>query len=166
MGSVADAGEAAVGARGLTGTGYSGHVFWDADAFVLPVPGRHRTRRRPGPCSSTGCDGFRPPWPRRGPWAARGPASRGSRPATGEDVTPTSVARPHGQVVPIRTGQLEEHIVAQVPLAADTYVEWSGDRVFERGPYRDLLVETARYWASRIRVGRRRHRPHLRCHRS
>ena len=54
--------------------------------------------------------------------------------------------------MPIRTGQLEEHIVAQVPLAADTYVEWSGDRAFEAGPYRRLLVETARYWASRIRV--------------
>ena len=36
MGSVADTGEAAVGARGLTGTGYRGHVFWDADVFVLP----------------------------------------------------------------------------------------------------------------------------------
>ena len=36
MGSVADTGEAAVGPRGLTGSGYSGHVFWDADAFVLP----------------------------------------------------------------------------------------------------------------------------------
>ena len=31
-----DHGEAAVGARGLTGPGYRGHVFWDADVFVLP----------------------------------------------------------------------------------------------------------------------------------
>ena len=37
MGSVADRGEAAVGARGLTGPAYGGHVFWDADVFVLPV---------------------------------------------------------------------------------------------------------------------------------
>ena len=36
MASVADSGEAGVGARGLTGTGYRGHVFWDADTFVLP----------------------------------------------------------------------------------------------------------------------------------
>ena len=36
MASVADHGEAAVGARGLTGHAYRGHVFWDADLFVLP----------------------------------------------------------------------------------------------------------------------------------
>ena len=33
---IADEGEAAVGARGLTGPGYRGHVFWDSDVFVLP----------------------------------------------------------------------------------------------------------------------------------
>ena len=36
IGSVADEGEAAVGARGLTGAAYSGHVFWDSEVFVLP----------------------------------------------------------------------------------------------------------------------------------
>ena len=36
MASVADRGEAAVGARGLSGDAYRGHVFWDSDVFVLP----------------------------------------------------------------------------------------------------------------------------------
>ncbi len=27
----------AIGAKGLTGTGYDGHAFWDTEAFVLPV---------------------------------------------------------------------------------------------------------------------------------
>src|SRR5579859_2682895 len=36
MASVPDLGEAAVGARGLSGTSYRGHVFWDADTFTLP----------------------------------------------------------------------------------------------------------------------------------
>jgi trehalose/maltose hydrolase-like predicted phosphorylase len=31
MASVGREGEAAVGARGLSGPGYAGHVFWDAD---------------------------------------------------------------------------------------------------------------------------------------
>jgi trehalose/maltose hydrolase-like predicted phosphorylase len=31
-------------------------------------------------------------------------------------------------------------------------VDWSGDDEFARGPCRRILVETARYWASRIRV--------------
>jgi trehalose/maltose hydrolase-like predicted phosphorylase len=36
MASVPGDGEAAVGARGLSGPGYRGHVFWDADTFTLP----------------------------------------------------------------------------------------------------------------------------------
>ena len=151
MGSVADTGEAAVGPRGLTGSGYSGHVFWDADAFVLPFLAathpasaramlEYRLRRLPAALATAralGRDGARFPWE-----SAR----------TGEDVTPMSARDRTGRLVPIRTGQLEEHIVAQVALAADTYVEWTGDEAFAAGPFRRLLAGTARYWASRIRV--------------
>lgn len=81
------------------------------------------------------------------------PDSRGS-PRTGRDVTPTSATDRAGRIVPIRTGQLEEHIVAEVPWAACTYLDWTGDEEFARGPFLTLLVETARYWASRFRVDR------------
>ena len=54
--------------------------------------------------------------------------------------------------MPIRTGELEEHVVADVTWAACTYSDWTGDRAFAEGPGRELLTETARYWASRIRV--------------
>ena len=27
----------AIGAKGLTGTGYNGHTFWDIEGFVIPV---------------------------------------------------------------------------------------------------------------------------------
>jgi len=151
MASVADTGEAAVGARGVTGTGYGGHVFWDADTFVLPFLAathpasaramlEYRLRRLPAAMKaarSSGRAGARFPWE-----SAR----------TGRDVTPTSARDRSGRIVPIRTGQLEEHIVAQVPWAACCYVDWSGDEEFARGPGRRILVETARYWASRIRV--------------
>ena len=46
MGSAAEAGEVAVGARGLTGPAYRGHVFWDADVFVLPFLARDRSAGR------------------------------------------------------------------------------------------------------------------------
>lgn len=151
MASVADIGEASVGARGLTGTGYSGHVFWDADTFVLPFLAathpasaramlEYRLRRLPAALEAArtaGRAGARFPWE-----SAR----------TGLDVTPTSARDRSGRIVPIRTGQLEEHIVAQVPWAASCYVDWSGDEEFARGPLRRILVETARYWASRLRV--------------
>jgi len=151
MASVADSGEAAVGARGLTGTGYRGHVFWDADTFVLPFLAathpasaramlEYRLRRLPAAIEAAhaaGHAGARFPWE-----SAR----------TGRDVTPTSARDRSGQIVPIRTGQLEEHIVAQVAWAACCYWDWSGDEEFARGPGCRILVETARYWASRIRL--------------
>jgi len=55
-------------------------------------------------------------------------------------------------VIPIRTGQLEIHISACVPWAAMDYVDWTGDHAFAAGPGRTLLIETARFWASRIRA--------------
>jgi len=151
MASVADSGEAAVGARGLTGTGYRGHVFWDADTFVLPFLAathpasaramlEYRVRRLPAAMAAAGAAGHAGA---RFPWESA---------HTGRDVTPTSARDRSGQVIPIRTGQLEEHIVAQVPWAACCYVDWSGDEEFARGPGRHILVETARYWASRIRL--------------
>ena len=84
MASVPVRGEAAVGARGLTGEGYRGHVFWDADTFTLPFLAATCPPPPHGRCSSTGCDGFRrharshaaPAVPAPGsPGSRRGPAS-------------------------------------------------------------------------------------------
>ena len=153
MASVGHTGEAAVGARGLTGTSYRGHVFWDADTFVLPFLAathpesaramlEYRIRRLPAALAAAkaqGRAGARFPWE-----SAR----------TGFDVTPPSALDRAGHVVSIRTGLLEEHIVAEVAWAACCYVDWTGDEEFASGPGLALLVETARYWASRIRVDR------------
>jgi trehalose/maltose hydrolase-like predicted phosphorylase len=59
---------------------------------------------------------------------------------------------PSGEVLDIATGDHEEHIVADVAWAASCYLDWTGDQAFAAGPGREILVETARYWASRIRV--------------
>ena len=153
MASVPDNGEAAVGARGLSGPGYRGHVFWDADTFVLPFLAathpsaarailEYRVRRLGAArdiARAAGRAGARFPWE-----SAR----------TGRDVTPVSARDRTGRVVPIRTGQLEEHIVAEVSWAACCYTDWTGDEEFAYGVGLRLLVETARYWASRIRVER------------
>jgi trehalose/maltose hydrolase-like predicted phosphorylase len=150
MASVRDNGEAAVGARGLTGPGYRGHVFWDADVFVLPFLAathppaaramlEYRLRRLPAAQAAAReleRAGARFPW---------------ESAATGEDVTPRLARLPEGRVVPIRTGELEEHITADVAWAAACYLDWTGDASFEPRA-RDLLLETARYWASRIRM--------------
>jgi trehalose/maltose hydrolase-like predicted phosphorylase len=151
LAAAADAGEAAVGARGLTGPAYGGHVFWDADVFVLPPLAavrpraaramlEYRIRRLPAARAAAralGLAGARFPW---------------ESAADGTDVTPRHGRGRHGEVVPIRTGQREEHIVADVAWAACEYAAWTGDDEFLAGPGRDLLVDTSRFWASRVRV--------------
>jgi trehalose/maltose hydrolase-like predicted phosphorylase len=145
-----DAGVAAVGARGLTGDGYGGHVFWDADVFVLPALAAirpeaaramlaYRVHGLPAAraaAAALGLPGARFPW---------------EAAASGTDVTPKQVTGLSGEVVPINTGQREEHITADVAWATGEYAAWSGDGEFLAGPGRDLVVETARYWAGHIR---------------
>ena len=149
IGCAGDRGEAAVGARGLSGRGYRGHVFWDSDVFLLPFLAathpaaarailEYRVRRLPAAQA-----------------AARAAGRAGARfawesAASGEDVTPRAAHDRAGHRVAIYTGQREEHIVADVAWAAGCYIDWTGDQAFREGPGRQLLVETARYWVSRV----------------
>jgi trehalose/maltose hydrolase-like predicted phosphorylase len=151
LASAPDGGEAAVGARGLSGKGYRGHVFWDSDVYVLPFLAathpqaaramlEYRVRRLPAAiraAKSQRRDGARFPWE-----SAR----------TGRDVTPEQARGPRGELVPILTGPLEEHIVADVAWAAACYIDWTADQKFAAGPGRELIMQTARWWASRIEL--------------
>ena len=144
-------GEAAVGARGLTGDAYRGHVFWDTDVYVLPMLAathpqaaramlEYRVRRLPAAIRAAhaqGRDGARFPW--ESAWSGR-------------DVTPDRARDRRGELVPILTGELEEHIVADVAWAAACCIDWTGDEAFASGPGRELIVQTARWWASRIEL--------------
>jgi trehalose/maltose hydrolase-like predicted phosphorylase len=150
LGAAPDQGEAAVGARGLTGRAYGGHVFWDADVFVLPALAairpaaaramlEYRIRRLPAARAAAVAKGGRGA---RFPWESA---------ADGSDVTPRHIVGGDGEPIPVRSGEHQEHIVADVAWAAWLYATWTGDDAFLTGAGRDLLIETARYWASRIR---------------
>jgi trehalose/maltose hydrolase-like predicted phosphorylase len=148
MATVADQGEAAVGARGLSGRAYRGHVFWDADVFVLPFLAAthppaaramiaYRHRRLPAArkaAAAGGNDGARFPW---------------ESADDGTDVTPESAIGIDGREVEILTGRYQEHITADVAWAAAHTFDWTGYDDLATGPGRDLLLETARYWPSR-----------------
>jgi trehalose/maltose hydrolase-like predicted phosphorylase len=54
--------------------------------------------------------------------------------------------------VPILTGEQEEHIVADIAWAALHYAAWTGDTGLLTGDGRSLVLDSARYWASRVRV--------------
>jgi trehalose/maltose hydrolase-like predicted phosphorylase len=144
-------GEAAVGARGLSGPAYGGHVFWDSDVFVLPVLAavqpagaramlEYRLRRLDAARRAAGANGLPGA---RFPWESA---------ATGEDVTPRLARGRDGSIIPIRTGRSEEHITADVAWAACEYTAWTGDEVFVMHEGRDLVLDTARYWAARVRL--------------
>ena len=146
----AGAEELGVGARGLSGSGYAGHVFWDADVFVLPAlmtiaPSaaramvEYRLRRLPAARAHAAAHGHRGA---RYPWESA---------RTGRDVTPRSGLL-GGEVVPILTGLREEHITADVAWAAVRQAEWAGRDLSAREC--DLLGATADYWRSRLSVDR------------
>ena len=143
--------EVAIGARGLTGRAYRGHVFWDADVFVVPVLSalepksaaaalRYRQRRLGAAQARAAREGRRGA---RFPWESALDGSE-TAPTEGIDLT--------GAVLPIRTGQLEEHIVADVAWAVENHIAWTGDEAMRRGMGAQILLETARYWQSRVEV--------------
>ena len=149
LASAPDDGEAPIGARGLSGHAYRGHVFWDSDVYVLPFLAaahpraaramlEYRVRRLPAAMRAARAQGRAGA---RFPWESA---------HSGQDVTPTHLRNHRGELVPVLTGQLEEHIVADVAWAAACYIDWTGDHAFATGPGRELIVQTARWWASRI----------------
>ena len=122
-------------AKGLTGSGYDGHAFWDTEAFVLQV----LTFTAPDAVASA----LR--------WR------RDAMPAALDRAAQLGLA---GAAFPWRTIHGEEcsgywpastaafHINADIAAAAAGYVDATGDVEFERDTGMDLLTHTARLWRS------------------
>ena len=125
----------AIPAKGLTGSGYDGHAFWDTETFVLhvltyldPWSVAHALRWRHSTLESArdraeqlGLDGCAFPW----------------RTITGEECSAYWPA-----------GTAAFHINADIAEAVVRYLRATGDEEFGRGEGLELLVETARLWAS------------------
>ncbi|HEY1596874.1 MAG TPA: glycosyl hydrolase family 65 protein, partial [Thermoleophilaceae bacterium] len=133
--AAARAEQRAIPAKGLTGTGYSGHTFWDSETFVLPVltytvPGaardalcwRHSTldvaRERAG---VLGLEGAAFPW----------------RTIHGEECSGYWPA-----------GTAAFHINADIADAVVRYQSATDDPDFAGEAALELLVDTARLWRS------------------
>ncbi|MBL1083751.1 glycoside hydrolase family 65 protein [Streptomyces actinomycinicus] len=125
----------AIPAKGLTGTGYDGHCFWDTESYVLPV----LTFTAPETVASA----LR--------WR------HGTLPAARERARQLGLS---GALFPWRTidgaecsaywpaGTAAFHINADIAMAAVRYVMMTGDEEFERREGLELLVDTARLWRS------------------
>jgi len=122
-------------AKGLTGSGYDGHCFWDTESFVLPMltytlPAAAADELR-WRCSTLdlakerahqlGLEGSAFPW----------------RTIHGEECSAYWPA-----------GTAAFHINADIADAAIRYVAATGDEAFERETALELLVSTARLWRS------------------
>jgi kojibiose phosphorylase len=151
---------AGVGARLLSGYGYRHHVFWDADIFCVP----YLTMTQPDLARAHLGYRFRGLAGARRKAAQYGHAGAffaWESAGTGDEVTPDWGETPDGERVRIRTGEIEEHIVADVAWAADHYFRWTGDRAFLDEEGAEMILDGARYWQSRIEMDSKG-RAHLR----
>jgi alpha,alpha-trehalose phosphorylase len=125
----------AIPAKGLTGTGYDGHSFWDTELFILPV--------LMYTAPSVAADALR--------WRY--------------SILETAKARAHdldlaGAAFPWRTIHGEEcsgywpagtaafHVNADIAAAVMRYINATADESFAHDIGIDILVETARLWRS------------------
>jgi len=139
-----------IGARSLSGTAYKGHVFWDTDIFMLPffiltypeaarALVMYRYHTLPAARAKAARLGY------RGAFYAWESAD------SGEDVTPPFAVAPDGQVIRFLTGEQEQHISADVAYGVWNYWRATGDDRFLVDAGAEILIETARFWASRAK---------------
>src|SRR3974390_1197429 len=151
-----------IGARGLTGDAYLGHVFWDTEIYLLPFyiavwpeAARallmYRFHTLPGARAKAAHFGF------------KGALYAWESADTGMETTPERVVASDGALVDILTGRLEHHISADVAYAVWLYWRASGDDDFFLRAGAEILLETARFWASRAvaEADSRRHIRHV-----
>lgn len=141
-----------VGARGLTGGSYKGHVFWDTEIYMLPFYALSRPRAARSVLMYR-YNTLEPARARAREMGATGALYAWESADTGEDVTPSSILAPTGEILPVYAGTQEQHISADVAYGVWQYWHASGDDAFLREAGAEILIETARFWASRAEEG-------------
>jgi alpha,alpha-trehalose phosphorylase len=128
----------AIPAKGLTGTGYDGHSFWDTELYILPV----LTYTAP----SVTADALR--------WRY---GTLDTAKARARDLDLAGAAFPwrtiHGEECSgyWPAGTAAFHINADIAFSVLHYVKVTGDDAFGHDVGIDVLVETARLWRSHRR---------------
>ncbi|MCW8807304.1 MAG: beta-phosphoglucomutase, partial [Rhodanobacter sp.] len=138
-------GSSSTAAKGLTGEGYEGHTFWDAEAFMLPV------------LATTA------------PELARSMLLYRYRTLERARLHAREMNHPRGALYAWRTisgdecsayfpsGSAQYHINAAVAWAIRLYVDASGDEAFLLAHGAEMIFETARIWLQIGHFNDRRH---------
>jgi alpha,alpha-trehalose phosphorylase len=133
--SAARAEKRAIPAKGLTGDGYDGHVFWDTESYVLPV------------LAYTAPDAVRDAllWRHSTLDLA---TERARQLRLGGAAFPWRTIRGHECSAYWPAGTAAFHINGDIADAVLRYLHATGDDAFARGEGLELLVATARLWRS------------------
>lgn len=137
--------DVAMGARGLHGEAYEGHVFWD-DVFALPLMSLrdpdvargsllYRYRRLPAArhaAREAGHEGAMFPW------------QSGS---DGREETPTQLFNPHSDHWMPDNSRRQRHVGLAIAYNTWRYFQATGDTAFLRSQGAELLVGIARFFA-------------------
>jgi trehalose/maltose hydrolase-like predicted phosphorylase len=137
-----------IGARALTGDAYLGHVFWDTETYLLPFYTAvwpeaarallmYRFHTLLGARAKAAHFGF------------KGALYAWESADTGHETTPERVVAADGTVVDILTGKMKQHISADIAYAVWQYWRATGDDDFFLSAGAEILLDTARFWASR-----------------
>ena len=138
-----------IAAKSLSGFGYHGHVFWDTEIFILPF----FTYTRPEIANNLlryryhTLEGARKKAREKG---YEGACYAWESAATGEETTPRWALLPNGGLVHIWCGDIELHITVDVVYAIDQYWRMTGDDDFMLKFGAEIILETARFWGSRV----------------
>jgi len=140
-----------IAAKGLSGEGYKGHVFWDMEIFILPffiytfpkIAKRlllyryHFLDGARGKAKENGFEGAMYPW---------------ECADTGCEVTPKwgGVDFKTGKSQRIWTGELEQHITCDIVYSIWHYFQATHDHDFMYNYGLEIMLETSRFWASRL----------------
>lgn len=139
-----------VAAKGLTGEGYRGHVFWDTELFILPFflyvfPEQaedlliYRFNGLPGAREKAAKAGFRGAM---FPWEAA---------KDGREETPAfaQLNIRTGKANPVWSGLEENHVTADIAYAVWNCFSLTGDRKFMTKYGVSIILEAAEFWVSR-----------------
>ena len=139
-----------IAAKGLSGEGYKGHVFWDTELFMFPFycytdPAvarnllMYRYRGLKGAlrkAAEYGYEGAMYPW---------------ESAVTGEEETPLFAAlNIHtGKANPVWSGRKEHHVAADIAYAVIQYYEVTNDTEFMNKHGMEMLLLISKFWVSR-----------------
>ncbi len=123
-----------IGAKGLHGNGYNGWVYWDTEIYLLPfyIYTQPETARALLEYRYRMLDDARA--------NAADMGRRGAYYPWNSTLTGRERRHPGWQ----------EHVGSDIAYGIDLYARATGDRAFLHGPGAEIILETARYWESRV----------------